>query len=242
MNETISLIETLKRILKSRDITYAQIAKELGISEASVKRVFSDKRFSLERFEKICQIAGLSIAQVAELSKSDANVTSHTYTTEQERFFADNTRYLAFFDLLIRFGSLKAVLAYKPDMTDAAVRRYLKQLESMGLVERHPGDKVRFPVSRNVRWQKKGPLRRKFLKLAKEDFILNDFSDDYACFEFSGVELTEKSARKFAGQFAELAVEIRHIADMEAKVNARTRNFGFLAAIRPWRLKILENC
>jgi predicted XRE-type DNA-binding protein len=57
MSQTQQLVETLKRILKTKAITYAQIAAHLGLSEASVKRQFSQLSFRLRTLEAICERA-----------------------------------------------------------------------------------------------------------------------------------------------------------------------------------------
>jgi len=49
--DTGLLVETLKRVLKGRGITYAQVAERLRLSEASVKRMFSRRDFTLQRLE-----------------------------------------------------------------------------------------------------------------------------------------------------------------------------------------------
>ena len=41
------LIETLKRELKAQGKTYVDVANVLDLSEASVKRLFADKNFTL---------------------------------------------------------------------------------------------------------------------------------------------------------------------------------------------------
>ena len=57
--QAIALVDTLKRILKGRGITYATVAAGLGLSEASVKRMFSRRDFTLQRLEDVCRIAGV---------------------------------------------------------------------------------------------------------------------------------------------------------------------------------------
>ena len=47
MARTAALVENLKRELRGRNITYATVAKRLGMSEASVKRLFAAGDFSL---------------------------------------------------------------------------------------------------------------------------------------------------------------------------------------------------
>ena len=53
MSELDQLIATLKRQLKARGMTYRDLAGELGLSEASVKRLFASGSFSLERLLQI---------------------------------------------------------------------------------------------------------------------------------------------------------------------------------------------
>ncbi len=43
MDQTAKLLDTLKAYLKSRDITYRNLAQRLRLSESSIKRVFSEK-------------------------------------------------------------------------------------------------------------------------------------------------------------------------------------------------------
>src|SRR5690348_8644776 len=59
--ETLRIVRELKRMLKARGITYAQLGKLIGLSEASVKRVFSRSTLTLQRVEAICKAAGTSV-------------------------------------------------------------------------------------------------------------------------------------------------------------------------------------
>ena len=54
---TEQLIDALKRVLKSRRLTYADLAAGVGLSEASVKRLFSQRTFTLERLEQALPLA-----------------------------------------------------------------------------------------------------------------------------------------------------------------------------------------
>ena len=52
MAQTSELIKTLKQALKAHGKTYAAVARELNLTEASVKRLFWQKNFSLERLDQ----------------------------------------------------------------------------------------------------------------------------------------------------------------------------------------------
>src|SRR5581483_8489450 len=50
MEQRAALVDALKRALKARGITYAQVAEVMELSEPSVKRMFASGQFTLERF------------------------------------------------------------------------------------------------------------------------------------------------------------------------------------------------
>jgi transcriptional regulator with XRE-family HTH domain len=82
--QAIALVDTLKRILKGRGIMYATVAAGLGLSEASVKRMFSRRDFTLQRLEDVCRIAGVDFAELAHEATADEAGMTHL-TAEQER-------------------------------------------------------------------------------------------------------------------------------------------------------------
>ena len=242
MPEISSLVLMLKRVLKANGITYAQIADTLGISEPSIKRNFSEESFTLERFSRICEIAGISIAELSALIRTEDDSNSYTYTLEQENFFAENPRYLAFFDLLIRLGSLPKIRKQKPALKEHQINLYFRQLEKMGLAERLTGDQFRLLVSRNVTWNKNGPLRNKFLPMARNDFLDGGFNEENRLFRFSSLQLTDHSYRTFIAEIDKLHKNITHAADIEKSIKATTTDIGVMFALRPWKFGLLEDC
>ena len=66
MSEITQLIATLKRELKQQGKTYRGVAKALGLSEPSVKRLFATEQFTLERLVEICGLLGLTLAEPAQ--------------------------------------------------------------------------------------------------------------------------------------------------------------------------------
>ena len=61
-----ALLGALKRALKNAGVTYAEIARRIGLSEASVKRVFHQGDMPLSRLEAIADIAGVTLADLVE--------------------------------------------------------------------------------------------------------------------------------------------------------------------------------
>ena len=53
MKQTQAIHEALKRLMRARGKTYAEAAKVLQLSEASIKRLFSRTELSLELWPKL---------------------------------------------------------------------------------------------------------------------------------------------------------------------------------------------
>ena len=56
MSTTQSLIQVLKAELKAAGWTYAALARELGLAESSVKRMFARGDMPLARVDAICEV------------------------------------------------------------------------------------------------------------------------------------------------------------------------------------------
>ena len=79
------LVDALKRMLRGRGITYAALAHRLDLSEASVKRMFSRRDFTLQRLEEVCQEAGIDFAELVHTATDEqAGMTHLTIEQEQE--------------------------------------------------------------------------------------------------------------------------------------------------------------
>jgi transcriptional regulator with XRE-family HTH domain len=65
--QTEALIETLKHALKANGLTYADVARSLDWSEASVKRWFASGNMSIQRFEAICELIGMEMTDLVRM-------------------------------------------------------------------------------------------------------------------------------------------------------------------------------
>jgi len=84
MPQTSQLIDTLKQTLKAHKLTYADVARQLDLSEGSVKRLFSDQTFSMARFEEVCQMMQLEFSDLVQLMQEKTSNLSRL-TIEQEK-------------------------------------------------------------------------------------------------------------------------------------------------------------
>jgi len=60
-------VGALKSALRSRGMRYRDVAAGLGLSEASVKRLFAEETFSLRRFAEVCALIDMSVSAAPRL-------------------------------------------------------------------------------------------------------------------------------------------------------------------------------
>jgi len=65
---TRAIVETLKKVLKARGMTYADLAQALRVSTPTVKRQFSQRTFTLERLEEVLRVLELDFYELARMS------------------------------------------------------------------------------------------------------------------------------------------------------------------------------
>src|SRR5690606_20865095 len=91
MSQIPAVCDILKRLLRERRLTYRELAGRLAMSEANVKRMFSQRTMSLERLEAICATLELSLAELFAIVDSDERSITQL-TPEQEQALASDTR------------------------------------------------------------------------------------------------------------------------------------------------------
>ena len=89
MAQARALVGVLKQVLKSRGVTYAEIARRLGMSEASIKRVFAKGSFTLERLDKICDVLGIEITDLAKMVEHESERVVQLTLQQEKAIVAD---------------------------------------------------------------------------------------------------------------------------------------------------------
>jgi len=95
VSETAQIIDVLKRTLKTRGLTYKDVARRVGLSEGSIKRVFAAETFTLQRLEQICTAIGISMSELMRAAANSHEAGSQYLSLEQEELLANDSRLLA---------------------------------------------------------------------------------------------------------------------------------------------------
>lgn len=237
MTDTEALIELLKQALKAKGLTYKDVAGHLDMTEAGVKRAFSLRTFSLQRFEELCSLAGTSLENLSSGISSKKTQRVHEYTLDQERVFSEDPLCLSIFDQLLNGRRVKEI-EKEMGLSKKQISSKLRQIEKMKLIEWLPKDRIRLLVS-EVKWREKGPLRKKFSEMAKTEFLQHDFSGQSEVFSFSILKLTPQSLNELNTKLRELLLEYSHKGESQSRMGLKQKSIGCIAAIREWNFSIL---
>ena len=234
MNQTQQLISALKRSLKARGLTYRDVARELGLSEASVKRVFSAGTFTLERLEQICGLLDMTIYELSRMTAMATVEKPNRLSWEQEQALADNPSLFTYFYLLLN-GWTHAGICAEFGLSETASIRRLAALDRLKLIELLPGNKVRLLTAHTILWRRDGPVQQKYEKQVRRDFMHSKFDGPDEALHFQAVELSEYSIKAMHKKVDTLIREIEELAETDMMVAPEERHWiGLVLGYRPW--------
>lgn len=176
MTTSTRIVDTLKRQLKTRGITYKGLAGQLHLSESAVKHMFATGNFSLKRLDEVCAALELDIGDLVSLSETHEQKIEQL-SAEHEQEIVDNDRLLLVAYCLINYWTFDEIVE-RYDISPAEATRYLRRLDRMKVIELLPGDRVRLLIANNFSWRKNGAIEKFFRKRVQTEFFSHDFQDD----------------------------------------------------------------
>lgn len=236
---TREIVETLKRILKARSMTYADLAKALRVSTPTVKRLFSQRTFTLERLEEILRVLEMDFFELARMSHGRRSGPVEL-SLEQETALAKDARLFSVFWLLTnewRFDEI--VTEFR--LGAAQITAFYARLERLRLIDWQPGNRVRLRVPKHYVWRAGGPLRKAYGLKVVTEFMRSRFDAPHDAFHFEAQELSAESAVIAKRHLERVAAEIQDLVEMDAAAPTRKRvTLGVLLACRPWDISIVH--
>ncbi len=176
MTSSARIIDTLKRELKVRGITYRALAARLGLSESAVKHMFSTGNFSLRRLDEICAVLELDFGDLVDISETQEQKIEQL-SEQQELEIMSDMRLLLVAYCLLNYWSFDEIIA-RYDITPEQGLKYLRRLDRMKFIELQPGDRVRLLLANNFSWRKNGAIEKFFRSRVQKEFFSHDFRDD----------------------------------------------------------------
>lgn len=233
MAQSVQLVEALKGALKAQGKTYADVAKALKLSEASIKRWFSRNAFTLEQLEQICALAGLEISDLVELA-AESKPPFTSLTTEQEEALLKDPKLLLMTFLALSHWQFEDIIrSYQ--LTEHEAIQLLSRLDRLGLIDLLPGNRIKLLTARNFSWRKDGPMQQFFEREVLRDFLASRFSAPRETMKFTGGLLSWASLERIQQGMERLAREFNELVAADAKLPLDERySCATVMAARPW--------
>ncbi|WP_424933257.1 helix-turn-helix domain-containing protein [Amaricoccus macauensis] len=160
------IFETLKSVLRARGITYAELARRLGTSEPTIKRIFAARDDKLSRIIEICAALDVSLDDIiAQASRTEVRPVELGDRLEM-RLAEDPSAFHLF--LLLRDGMPAAEIGRQFGLDARTLFRIGRRLEDMGLAEVLEGGRIRILLEAPIRFRLDGPLHAALLRLNLE--------------------------------------------------------------------------
>jgi len=233
MSQIQGIITTLKTELRSRHITYADLATKLNMSEANIKNMFSTCRFTLDRIELICEIIELDIVDIIKLFEQSKNRITYL-TEEQEKVLVNDIKLLLVADCVRNRYSFQEILNFfnisKPECI-----HHLATLDHLKLIELLPNNKYKLLISEDFHWLSNGPIEQFFELKLQPEFLKSTFSIRGHFRLFKTVLLSEASQALLTDKIEKLSQEITELHERDcSKPLEKRKSNAILVATRPW--------
>ena len=240
MSTTTDLVVVIKKELRSAHMTYADLARALGMAESSVKRMFAKGDMALSRIDDICRALKLDFAELAR-RVADAQPLLAELSHDQERAVVSDKKLLLVAICVLSQWTLEQILTnYR--LSEAECVKYLAQLDRIGIIELRPLNRYRLKLAKTFRWRPHGPVMHYF----RDHAVLDYFSGGFDA-PGEGVLLVHGSiSRALAPSFLERMQRVaqdfaqQHQTDQKLPESAR-EGYTVLLAMRSWEFAAFAN-
>lgn len=234
MNQTSQLITALKRCLKAKGISYRQLAEQLQLSEASVKRIFAQQSFTLNRLEQICRLLDINLYELAKMSALAKDSLPRQLSLAQEQALAADPTLLTYLYLLLN-GWQATDINSRYQLDELKSIRLLAALDRLKLIELQPQNKIRLLVARDLQWRPNGPVRQRYEQQVKMMFIDSNFAAPGQLLRLETAELSSASVSILQRRITQLSEQFAELAELDlATAPEDKKGIGLLLALRPW--------
>lgn len=240
MSGAIELRKAVKHQLRARNLRYADLAKALDLSEASVKRLLSQGGITLERLDAICEFLGTDVYELVRSGRRQGAEQERQLSLAQERALAADPLLLTVFHLLCNDWDVRAI-GKEFCLAQAETVLLLAQLDRLRLIELLPGNRAILRVARDHVWRSDGPVLRRHARSATVEFLRGDFSGSDALLRLDVKELGSVSLAQLRRRLERLAMEFGELAEVDAGLPvASRRSVGLVLAVRPWAFSLIQ--
>jgi len=225
-------VAELKRALREQGLTYVEVARALGLSLATIKRRFARGDFSLERFERICELADVGLRELLERAGERSAPTRQLTLVQEREIVADPRLFLVTWLVLNRTPFEEITRSYR--FTERELLRYFIRLDRLKVIELQPGNRTRLLVSRRFTWRAGGPVQRYLHQRLLREFLASSFTGAQEEFVFHGATISREVLAQLKRVQQNAARECMELIEQDRSAPQGRIGAAFVLALRPW--------
>ncbi len=240
MAQSGALVDALKRALKAKGITYAAVARTLGLSEPSVKRMFSSRDLTLKRLDRLCELADADLAELARSLEQREHLLARLTTQQEREIVADRKLMLVALCAMNGWTAEQIVSTYTLSVPECT--RLLVRLDRIGIIRLLPDNRVRTLLARTFAWLPDGPMQAYFKAQAQSDYFRSRFDRPDEMMLFVTGRLSGRSTASMIARLKRVAHDLGELHREDSRLGfAERKGMSMLLAIRPWELAAFQD-
>jgi len=233
------IFNALQRQLEAQEISEAQLAAELQMTENAVKYIFTTQDCAFTVLERICQIAKLRVEDLFSSVPREPQLLEHL-TQQHEIELLNNKKLFAVAVSAMYFWNFKDILnRVKVNKTELVT--LLQRLEEMGLVQVSPGNQFKLTISKKFSWIPDGPIMR-MTRRESVDYFAYSFDEPIDLINTFNVYVTPATHDKYKTQLMQIAKEYKLAMLKEATLPIDEKiQVSLCLAARSWIPSFLQS-
>lgn len=233
MSTTQDLIAALKQELKAAQLTYADLARELGMAESSVKRMLANGDMPLTRIDAICRVLKMDFADLARKVADAQPLLSELTEAQENAVVADKKLLLVAICVLSHWTMEQICEAYRIDEPECI--RHLVQLDRIGIIELRPLNRYRLKLAKTFRWRPHGPVMDFFRENVLLDYYGGRFDREDETLQLVHGTIGRSMGPMFVERIQRVAQDFakQHLADQKLPEDMR-EGYTLLLSMRRW--------
>ena len=240
MSETNELFAVIKAQLRFHGLNYKTLAEQLHLSEASIKRIFSQKEVSLSRLEQICACFHMSLSEVYALVGKNKDRILHL-SENQEQELVSELELLLVAICILNHWTFQDILKFYT-ISEHELIRYAARLDHMKIIELQPGNHFKRLIDPHFHWIANGPIQRFFQKNIQHDFFSCHFEKPTELYLVRSGMLTEQDNLLFQKILNETANKFVMLCRDTIEIPIEQRHgTALIVAMRPWVPQIFDS-
>ena len=233
------IIDALRLHLKARNITYKELAQAIGLSEPSIKRLFTGGDCGLDRLEQICQYLHLEFSDLFKTTPRKRKLITRLSLAQEQEFATDQKL------LMVAVCALNhwpvADIHKHLQFTRSQVQELLKRLGDMGFLEVQASDRYRLLVASSFGWISGGPIMQ-MVQSVSDDFFNDGFEGNGEILRIMNMRVSRKAQEQLKARLEQIALEYEDQARADAHLPLEERPpLSVCIAVRTWVPKFMRD-